>query len=36
MKISRIWQLKHDETWRLLGTSVEDLKKYIINWDNNA
>jgi hypothetical protein len=36
MKVSRIWHLKHDETWRLLGTSVEDLKKYIINWDNNA
>ena len=36
MKVSKIWQLRYDETWSLLGRSVEDLKKYIIDWDNNA
>jgi hypothetical protein len=36
MKVSKIWHLKPNESWKMLGSSVNDLKEYIIEWDKNA
>ena len=36
MYVSKIWQLRYDESWSLVGNSTKDLKEYLIQWDKDA
>lgn len=36
MNVSKIWHLRKDESWNLIGTSTKDLKEYLVAWDKDA
>lgn len=36
MNVSKIWQLRNDESWSFIGSSTKDLKEYLVAWDKNA
>jgi len=36
MEIKKFWQLNKDESFKLLGESLQDFKDYLIRWDKNA
>ena len=36
MLVKKFWQLNKDATFTVLGTSTQDFKHYLINWDNSA
>lgn len=36
MKVSKVWQLRYDESWSLVGSSTADLKEYLVQWDKDA
>lgn len=36
MKINKFWQLNKDESFSLLGTSLQDFKDYLAKWDKDA
>ena len=36
MNISKIWQLRYDESWSFIGSSTKDFKDYLMAWDKNA
>ena len=36
MNVSKVWQLRHDESWIIVGSSTKDFKSYLVAWDKNA
>ncbi len=34
--VSKVWQLRYDESWSLVGNSVKDFKDYLVQWDKDA
>ena len=36
MYVSKVWQLRYDESWSLVGNSVKDFKDYLVQWDKDA
>ena len=36
MNISKVWQLRYDESWSFIGSSTKDFKDYLMAWDKNA